>query len=1032
MEKFNRLKELLRTMFQLDRGDLDFGLYRIMNLKAREIEEFLENDLLPQVQTALAGNVADRQAELEKELAEARLQASRLRIDPENSPTFKELEQQLAEVKADVAAEADVYNHLANFFARYYDEGDFMSLRRYSGGGQSSYLIPYDGEEVKLHWANADQYYIKSTENYASYVFSVGPGDEKRRVRFEIAKADNEKDNVKEAGDKQRRFLLAEIPDVETIEIVGDNLVIRFAHRPLTESEKKLWKGNGNKQQELINEAAAQRILNKLEPAWQVLLAVAAPTGNNPERTVLDKHLAAYTAKNSFDYFIHKDLDGFLRRELDLYLKTDVLNLDDLAAGDTLRLQRALARTRAVRHVADKIITFLAQLEDFQKQLWLKKKFVLETQYCVTLDRVPETLYPEIVANKAQHDEWLKLFAIDEIEGDLANGNTGYTNPLTVDFLKTNPYLVLDTRHFARDFTDRLLAALSDAAPLEEQLDGLLIHGENFQALSFLQRRYEKQIKCVHIDPPYNTDTSGFLYKNEYRHSSWMTFMESRILASIDILSADTSYLCHIDENEYERLQLLFDRLSLPTAGTAVWDKRNPMNAGRGLALQHEYVIWRTSKDAPIYLRSDSISLMLKAAERILKKYGGVSEEARKEYATYVAKNKQLTGGEQAYRHLDDDGKIYQSVSLRAPEPRTDPKFHIPLVHPVTGKPCPVPPNGFSRTPETLQAMIEGGDIIFGKDESTQPRQKVILTSQKRRQASSVIQEARKGKADLDRLGLDFPYCHPVSFYEELVASAVDSNKGIILDYFAGSGTTGHAVINLNREDGGERKYILAEVGHHFDTVLLPRMKKVVHSPDWKGGKLVSRNGTTQFFKYIRLESYEDTLDSLELIPPDSAQQDLLAQNPALEEDYRLRYTLAEETAGSACLLGKYFTDPFAYTLSVVRDGVRGDVPVDLPETFNFLIGLRVQARRQIEDVLTITGTDAEGLRCLVLWRNLQEIDNSALDDWFTRNWEDLGNPDIIYINGDHTLNALKKPNESWTSKTIEPVLRDLMFKETN
>ena len=214
-----------------------------MNLKAGEIEDFLENDLLPQVQDALTGNALERQAELEKDLAEARAAAMDLGADPEIMPKVKELQQQLAEVKADVVAEADVYNHLANFFARYYDEGDFMSLRRYSGGGQSSYLIPYDGEEVKLHWANADQYYIKSTENYASYVFCVGSGDEKRRVRFEIAKADNEKDNIKEAGDKQRRFLLAEGEGVETIEIVGDDLVIRFAHRPLTESEKETLEG---------------------------------------------------------------------------------------------------------------------------------------------------------------------------------------------------------------------------------------------------------------------------------------------------------------------------------------------------------------------------------------------------------------------------------------------------------------------------------------------------------------------------------------------------------------------------------------------------------------------------------------------------------------------------------------------------------------------------------------------------------------------------------------------------------------------
>ena len=148
-----------------------------------------------------------------------------------------------------------------------------------------------------------------------------------------------------------------------------------------------------------------------LAPDWLALLAARASTESHPERTVLDKHLAVYTARNTFDYFIHKDLGGFLRRELDFYLKNEVLNLDDLAVGDAARLNRALARTRAVRQMADKIITFLAQLEDFQKQLWLKKKFILETHWCVTLDRIPESLYPEIVANGAQRQEWVNLFA---------------------------------------------------------------------------------------------------------------------------------------------------------------------------------------------------------------------------------------------------------------------------------------------------------------------------------------------------------------------------------------------------------------------------------------------------------------------------------------------------------------------------------------------------------------------------------------------------------------------------------------------
>ena len=372
-EKFDRLKAILREMFQLDRGDLDFGLYRIMNLKAKEIEAFLEYDLLPQVRTVLEENTAGTQAELEKELAEAHGQAKNLGVDPETTQKFKELKRQLAETKADLAAETDVYNHLANFFARYYNEGDFMSLRRYSGSGQPTYLIPYDGEEVKLHWANADQYYVKTTENYSSYVFAVGMGAETRRVRFEIAAADNEKDNVKETSGKQRRFLLAG-ENTEAVTFDGADLVVHFAHRPLTDREKKTFPGTGSKQQDRINEAIAKRILRTLQPDWQALLTVPAPTEHDPERTVLDKHLAVYTAKNSFDYFIHKDLGGFLHRELDFYLKSEVLNLDDLALGDAARLDRALARMRAVRRVADKIIDFLAQLENFQKQLWLKKK----------------------------------------------------------------------------------------------------------------------------------------------------------------------------------------------------------------------------------------------------------------------------------------------------------------------------------------------------------------------------------------------------------------------------------------------------------------------------------------------------------------------------------------------------------------------------------------------------------------------------------------------------------------------------------
>ena len=555
--KFDRLKTLLREMFQLDRGDLDFGLYRIMNLKTAEIATFLDNDLLPQVQEQLDLTDNQERVRLEKELQDAREQARKGGYDPDTHPSDKiiDLNRRLAEMQKDADSEADVYNHLANFFARYYAEGDFISQRRYSSGGRSAYLIPYDGEEVKLHWANADQYYVKTTENYSSYVFTVGTGEAERRVRFEIAAADNEKRQYQ--GGRQQEAVVSYSRMMPLRLRMACSLVVHFEHRPLTDSEKKTWTGNGVRQQGRINETVVNQILNSVAPDWRDLLAVLAPTDTNEKRTLLEKHVERYTAKNSFDYFIHKDLGGFLRRELDLYLNTEVLNLDDLEQGDALRLDRALARVRATRHIGGKIIDFLAQLEDFQKQLWLKKKFALEANWCVTLDRVPEALYPEIVSNAAQCEEWVELFAVDEIP---VNGGATWSNPPSVDFLKANPYLVLDTRHFDCDFTDRLLAALADAGSLDDQLDGLLVHGENFQALNLLQARYHGQVNTIYIDPPYNTNEKNtIVYKNGYRHSSWLAMIQNRATLSKALLTKQGVFQCAIDDTETWKLRGILD-----------------------------------------------------------------------------------------------------------------------------------------------------------------------------------------------------------------------------------------------------------------------------------------------------------------------------------------------------------------------------------------------------------------------------------------------------------------------------------------
>ena len=316
--------------------------------------------------------------------------------------------------------------------------------------------------------------------------------------------------------------------------------------------------GRINQQDTIITEFVTE-IRTKPELSNEILLALTTERRRNADNkpvTYLEHHLRQYTRRNTSDFFIHKNLKAFLSQELDFYIKSEVLNLDDMEIAGEDFAEGWFQVIRVIRTLGGRIIDFLDQVEGFQKMLWEKRKFITETQYCITIGNIDERFYPDIAACEAQWTEWKNLFHIDENKTDLFNSG-GNTRDRRILFMQDHPTLVLDTRHFNETFKDDLLATIED---IDEQCDGLLIHSENFQALSFLHERYLKQIKCIHIDPPYNTDTSGFLYKNEYRHSSWMALMESRILASVNMLADDGSYLCHIDENEYERLQLLFDK----------------------------------------------------------------------------------------------------------------------------------------------------------------------------------------------------------------------------------------------------------------------------------------------------------------------------------------------------------------------------------------------------------------------------------------------------------------------------------------
>ena len=1094
-KKYEKLKDLLKKLFQLDQPDLDFGLYRVMHAKSDEVSQFLDEDLLPQVRAAFDQYKTADKAELEKELSKVIAGVEAGGINPDNAPKVKELRTQLQGNAVDIAAlESEVYDHLYTFFRRYYSEGDFLAKRVYKPG---VYAIPYEGEEVTLHWANKDQYYIKTSEYLRDYAFRLRPEDKKNpmRVHFRLVDAaEGEHSNVKAAGDKNRVFILAAPGDtghdfiVEENSKQGKELVVRFEYRPATLTDwpenVRAGKKTPPKQKDLITFAVG-RILTAANPALAKWVNELGKThilasGDKAEYSRLEAHLNRYTARNTFDYFIHKDLGTFLRRELDFYIKNEVMHLDDVENESTPRVEQYLSKIKVIRKIAGKIIDFLAQLEDFQKKMWLKKKFVVETQYCITVGSIPEEFYAEIAANEAQSAEWVKLFAIDEIKGDLTT--PAYSEKLKSEFLKANPTLVVDTRHFDVGFTEHLLEAIGD---VDKQTDGVLFHSENFHALSVMQTRYRQQVKCIYIDPPYNTDASAIAYKNDYKDSSWLALIENRLIASQVCLRPDGITCIAIDDTEFARLKCLVDAVCSPSAILGVVSVRsNP--AGRstpkGFAEAHEYALFIAASEAAAVGR-------VPRSEQQRARYG-----ERDHIGPFEWVNFRKHGGREATKEARP--RMFYPIfaasdgTVRLPRLEWDTASQRWLLceEPKEGEVVvwPVRNSGqelrWKWGSESFLAQLY--DFCARADQSRKTG--IYMKSRMNEEGMLPVtwwdnKEYSATEYGTNLLANMFGKIGDFSFPKapKLIVACLKSGgiekNSLVLDYFAGSGTTGHAVIGLNRKDGGQRKFVLVEMGDYFDTVLVPRIKKVTFTPEWKNGKpkelatTEEADRSPRIVKVVRLESYEDTLNNLEIHRTE--RQQLLLDTPeakaadGLKEQYILRYMLDVETCGSQSLLNiRAFVDPTAYKLKIKRPGSdeSREVNIDLLETFNWLIGLTVrhiaapqtfsteferdsEKRLRIKGRLkqetnapywfrTVMGTTPDGRRTLVIWRKLTgepEEDNLVLDEWFTRQGYSAKDSefDLIYVNGGNNLENLKTPDDLWKVRLIEEDFHRLMFE---
>jgi adenine-specific DNA-methyltransferase len=673
-------------------------------------------------------------------------------------------------------------------------------------------------------------------------------------------------------------------------------------------------------------------LLNKVNKNFQRGSKIEIITENGQERfsdvtleTVynIDQKINSFYIGNDSDYFIHENLQEFLTQEKDRYIKNHILS-DLTSILDGKLDNTTLIVAKAFDLESSRIIEFLSAIEEFQKKLFTMKKKVVESEYCLTIDNIDEKYYKEVLSNKAQLAEWKALFNVKVKK--------------TAD-LKAQPTLVLDTKFFkqkngSNPFKDKLLAEIDD---IDKRTSGLLINSENYQGLTFLEERYNGQVKAIFIDPPYNTGGDGFVYKDNFRHSSWSCMMNNRLTKAKRLLKANGLFFASIDDNEGFNLKLISDNIFQVENFKAnfIWNSRKSKQNDIDVSLSHNYVLCYSQKKT----KHDLLGTPLIEAE---------------------------------FSNPDNHVKgKWKSTPLHAQGLREKTSYFI-ITNPNTGKEYNCPKGrhwGFYE--EDVPGLIQDGTIYFGKDGKGGPNGRrfwvdVVNDSKTIGTIWDDIHTATEGTKELENIlgHKNFETPKPSELTDLIVQQSIEDNEAI-LDFFSGSGSTGHSVIKLNKQYSSFRKYILIEMGAYFHTITKPRIQKVIYSQNWKDGKPLDNNGSKKhIFKYLILEQYEDVLDAIQQYEGETP------NNLPLKYLYKPELNKINSTLDVSMPL----SNKIRYG-QPTKEGF-----VDLVDTYNYLQGFEVKSIKTYtigkKYYKVVDATDA-----LVVWRDIAvgEDDSKAI-----------------------------------------------------
>jgi adenine-specific DNA-methyltransferase len=349
----------------------------------------------------------------------------------------------------------------------------------------------------------------------------------------------------------------------------------------------------------------------------------------------------------------------------------------------------------------------------------------------------------------------------------------------------------------------------------------MIIEGDNYDALRALRMSHKGAVRCIYIDPPYNTGNRDFVYNDRFvdkthrfRHSLWLEFMYRRLQLAKELLADDGVIFVSIDDNELFRLGMLMDRMfgEDNKAGLVVWKNVTDNNPSR-VVTEHEYIVaycQNISMCQPVWKSAD---LAVKAL--MLEKQGELlaldqdDNDLQNSYTAWFRKVKDQLAPLDNYKFMDRGGIYAGSRSVHNPGKEG---YRYDVFHPITGRACKQPLMGYRFPEDTMKGLLAQERILFGNDETKLIELKSYLSDYKQKLASVVDLDGRAGANELKTIFPNetkvFNNAKPVQLMSELL-SFVTSGDDVVLDFFAGSGTTAHAVAKLNAEDGGNRRFIL-------------------------------------------------------------------------------------------------------------------------------------------------------------------------------------------------------------------------------